>query len=85
MGDVVIIFLASLSNVDPPWKQWWVWVEENGSIDTCSGGREEGQQGDVCHGGVSGRGGDVCDLPKALQIREETLGLVTSLGEMERL
>ncbi|WVZ01996.1 hypothetical protein V8G54_022802 [Vigna mungo] len=64
MGDAVIIFLASLSNVDPPWKQWWVRVEENGNIDTCSGGREEGQQEDVCHG--NGRGGEVCDLPKAL-------------------
>ncbi|WVZ03931.1 hypothetical protein V8G54_024737 [Vigna mungo] len=54
MGDAVIIFLASLSNVDPPWKQWWVRVEENDNIDTCSGGREEGQQEDVCHGEVSG-------------------------------
>ncbi|WVZ12537.1 hypothetical protein V8G54_017067 [Vigna mungo] len=29
----------------------------------------------------NGRGGDVCDLPKALQIREETLSLVASLGK----
>ncbi|WVZ16827.1 hypothetical protein V8G54_009809, partial [Vigna mungo] len=34
MGYAVIIFLASLSSVDPPWKQWWVRLEENGNIQT---------------------------------------------------
>ncbi|WVY96779.1 hypothetical protein V8G54_028930 [Vigna mungo] len=73
-----------------PWKQLWVRVEENGSINTCSGGREEGQQGNVCHGEedkglcgrgeVNGDGGGEEDNDSSVEVLGQPLPIFSAIG-----